>query len=68
MPIVNNPGRHIAAHDRILRRLLAQRAHEWQSQKGFRRLFARIKIEFWAWRETGRERQRILRGVSSHRI
>ena len=55
-------------HDRILKRLLAQRAHEWQSRTGLRRLFTRIKIQFWARRETSREEKRILRSGSSHRI
>ena len=50
-----DPGQGVREHDRILLRFLAQRAHEWQSQRGFRRLITRIKIEFWAWRETHRE-------------
>jgi hypothetical protein len=58
----------IREHDRILKRLLAQRAHEWQIQTGFLRLFTRIKIEIWAWRETSREQRRISRSGSSHRI
>jgi len=49
--------RNVKEHDRILLRLLAQRAHEWQSQRGIRRLIARIKIEIWAWRETAREQR-----------
>jgi len=63
-----NRADQIREHDRILKRLLAQRAHEWQSQSGIHKLFIRIKIEFWAWRETGCEMRRILRRVSSHRI
>ena len=51
--------RHIKEHDEILRRLLAQRAHEWQNEKGIRRLIARIKIEFRAWGETAREQRRV---------
>ena len=66
--IAPNGADQIREHDRILKRLLAQRAHEWQSQRGFRRLITRIKIELWAWRETGREQRRILRSDSSHRI
>jgi hypothetical protein len=66
--IASNGAGHIREHDRILKRLLAQRAHEWQSQKGFRRLFSRIKIECWAWRETSREQQRILRSGSFHKM
>ena len=66
--IARNGADHIREHDRILKRLLAQRTHEWQSQTGVRRLFTRIKIELWAWRETGREQRRILRSGSSHRI
>jgi hypothetical protein len=57
-----DPIRNVKKHDRILLRWLAQRAHEWQSQRGIRRLIARIKIEVWAWRETARE-QRRLHGV-----
>jgi hypothetical protein len=45
----------IQEHDRILLRLLAQRAPEWQSQQGICRMITRIKIELWAWRETARE-------------
>jgi hypothetical protein len=54
-----SPNRHewIREHDRILRRLLAQRAQEWQTQRGIRRLITRMKIEFWAWRETAREQR-----------
>jgi hypothetical protein len=59
MQIINDPTRRIRAHDRILKRLLAGRAHEWQDQNGFRRLFTRMKIEFWAWRESFREISRI---------
>ena len=66
--IARNGADQIREHDRILKRLLAQRAHEWQSQHGFRKLFTRIKIEFWAWRETSREQRRILRSGSSQRI
>ena len=66
--IAPNGADQIREHDRILKRLLVQRAHEWQGQRGIRRLFTRIKIEFWAWRETSREQRRILRSGSSHRI
>ena len=66
--IAPNPIRDIEEHDRILRRLLAQRAHEWQSLRGVRRLIARIKIELWAWRETAREQRRILRNYSSNKV
>jgi hypothetical protein len=55
-------------HDKILRRLLAQRAHEWQSRRGIRRLIARIKIEFWAWRETAREQRRSYKDDSPHNV
>ena len=48
-------GRHIKEHDQILQRLLAERALEWRSRTGIRRIIARIKIEFWAWRQTARE-------------
>ena len=51
---IRNPIRAVKEHDRILL-LLAQRAQEWQSQRGIRRLIARIKIEVWAWREAARE-------------
>ena len=65
--VAPNPIHDIEEHDRILRRLLAQRAHEWQSLRGVRRLIARIKIEIWAWRETTRELQRIHKN-DSHRV
>jgi hypothetical protein len=64
--IANNGANRILEHDRILKRLLAQRAHEWQRQTGFRRLMTRIKIEFWAWCETSLEQRRILRSGSSY--
>ena len=63
-----NPMQHAEEHDKILRRLLAQRAHEWQSQRGIRLLFTRIKIEFWAWRETAREQRRIHEKDSPYKI
>ena len=66
--VAPNPIHDIEEHDRILRRLLTQRAHEWQSQRGIRRLIARIKIELWAWRETTREQRRIHKDDSSHRM
>lgn len=53
--VPQNPLRDVEAHDKILRCLLAERASEWQSQTGFRRLIARIKIEIWAWRQTASE-------------
>lgn len=59
MRIVAPGFRNIGEHDRILLRLLAQRAHEWQGQRGIKRLISRIKIELWAWRETAREQRRI---------
>ena len=64
----NSAPRIIKEHDEILRRLLAQRAHEWQSQKGIRCLITRIKIEFWAWRETGREQKRIHQKDSPYKL
>ena len=54
-----NGAGQIRERDRILKRLRAQRAHEWQGQHGFRRLVTRIRIEFWAWRKTGHEQRRI---------
>jgi len=53
-----NPMQQAKEHDKILRRLLAQRAREWQCQNGIRRLATRIKIEVWAWLETNREQRR----------
>jgi hypothetical protein len=50
-----SPFEYIAEHDRILRGYLAQRAGEWQCQRGIPRLLTRVKIEFWAWRQTARE-------------
>jgi hypothetical protein len=59
--VAPNPFQDIEEHDRIRRRLLAQRAHEWQSLRGIRRLTARLRIGFWAWQEAERERRRILK-------
>lgn len=56
-----DPLRDVREHDRILLRLLAQRAHEWQNQRGLRKLITRIKIELWACRETARQQRRTLR-------
>lgn len=53
--IPQRPDRQWGEHDDILRRLLAERAPEWQSRTGIRRVVARIQIEFWAWRQTSRE-------------
>jgi hypothetical protein len=66
--IADNPGRYIAEHDKILRRLLAQRAYEWQSRRGIHRLIVRIKIEVWAWRETAREQQRTHKKISPYKF
>ena len=66
--IAPNTLQEIEEHDRILRRLLAQRAQEWKSQRGIRRLIARIKVEFWAWRETAREQRRIHADDSPHKL
>jgi hypothetical protein len=41
--------------NKILRRFLAERASEWQSKIGIRRIIARIRIRFWAWWRTERE-------------
>jgi hypothetical protein len=46
----------------------AQRAREWQSLRGLRRVIARIKIEIWAWRETAREQRRIHQDDSAHKL
>jgi hypothetical protein len=48
---IRDPLRKVREHDRILLRLLAQRAHEWQS----------IKIALWAWKETARQQRKSLR-------
>ena len=50
--------REIQEHDRILMRLLAQRAPEWQRQRGIGRVITRLKIELWAWRETARQQRK----------
>ena len=50
-----DPSKYIKEHDKILRRCLAEREHEWQSLQGIRRLLKRIEIEIWAWRKTSRE-------------
>jgi len=71
MQIVSPPFRRgdgIEEHDKILLRLLAQRAHEWQSERGIRRLITRFKIEFWAWRETAREQRRMPDNNSPHKL
>jgi hypothetical protein len=62
------PFREIREYDKILRGLLAQRAHEWQRQRGIRRLIARIKIELWAWKEASREQRRIHKNDSPHNV
>lgn len=66
--VAPNLLRNIDEHDKILRRLLVQRAHDWQSQRGIRRLITRIKIQFWAWRETAREQRRIHKKESPHNL
>jgi hypothetical protein len=53
--VPQNPARGIEEHDKVLSRLLSERAHEWQRRTGIRRFIARIKIEIWAWRQTARE-------------
>jgi hypothetical protein len=50
-----SPFKYIAEHDRILCGYLAERAGEWQCQRGIPRLLTLIKIAFWAWRQTARE-------------
>ncbi len=45
----------------ILLRLLAQRTHEWQTQRGLPRIITRIKVALWAWKETARQQRRGLR-------
>jgi hypothetical protein len=60
--------RRINEHGEILRRLLTQRAQQWQNQKGIRRLITRIKIEFWAWGETAREQRRIHHDDSPYKM
>jgi hypothetical protein len=42
-------------HDRIRRRCLAQRAHEWQRLRGLPRLIRRVWIYCWAWRRADKE-------------
>ena len=59
--VAPNPLRQVREHDRILLRLLAQRAHEWENQRELHRLVTRIKIELWAWKETARQQRRSLR-------
>lgn len=51
--------RRIEKRNAILRRLRAQRAHDWHVQTGVRRLITRIRIELWVWREARREQRRI---------
>jgi hypothetical protein len=66
--IARNPFHDIAEHERIRRRLLAERAHEWQSLRGIRRLTARLRIGIWAWHEAARERRRILKHDSPQKL
>ena len=44
-------------HDEILRRRLAEKASIWQGQTGIRRIIARLKVEFWSFRQAARELQ-----------
>jgi hypothetical protein len=53
--VPQDPTRDIKEYDKILRRLLTERAHEWRGRTGVRGLLARLKIEFWAWRQAARE-------------
>ena len=66
--IAPNRFQRIEEHEKILRGLLAQRAHEWRAQRGIRRWITRIRIEFWAWEETAREQRRIHKDDSRHRL
>ena len=56
--IPQRPDRRWVEHDEILRRLLAERAPEWQSLTGIRCVIVRIRIELWAWRQASRELRR----------
>lgn len=56
--VPQRPEGQFVEHGKILRRLLAERAPEWQSRTGIRRIFARIQIELWAWRQARRELRR----------
>jgi hypothetical protein len=68
MGIIPPTLRDIREHDRVLLRLLAERAHEWQRQKGIHRLMARIKVALWAWSQTARERRRLHDKNAPYRI
>jgi hypothetical protein len=50
--------RWLEQHDRNIRRYLAEHESEWRSRTGVRRLLARVRAEFQAWRFAGRKLQR----------
>jgi hypothetical protein len=57
--IADSPSNRIEEHERMLRRLLAEKSQELQSQKSFHRLIARIKIAWWAWRKSARDSRKL---------
>ena len=49
--------RWVEKHDKLIRRYLADHESEWRSCTGVRRLFARVRVEFRAWKYAKRELQ-----------
>jgi hypothetical protein len=66
--IANEPLQSGKERKKVLRRLLAERAHEWQRQTGIRRLFTRIKIRIWAWWKTDQEMEGTCRNDSPDKL
>lgn len=52
------PLRWVEQHAKYIRRYLAEHQDELNSRTGFRKLLARIRLEYRAWRFAGRELQR----------
>ena len=48
--IPGNPFREIDEHDRLLRQYLSTHENEWRSLGGIRRVIARVRLEFRAWK------------------
>jgi hypothetical protein len=55
--IPQSSRRWVEQHDKSIRRYLAEHESEWRSRTGVRRLIARVRLEYRAWRFAGREIQ-----------
>ena len=66
--IAHSPWQSGKEREKVFRRLLAERAQEWQGHLGFRRFVVRLKIWFWTWLETDRELARKCRHDSLPKI